>query len=262
MKLSLVITTYNHPLALELILMSLAKQQLTLLAGHEVEVLIADDGSTSATQEMVNQYKQHLPFKLIYIWHEDVGFRAATIRNRAIAQSGGDYLVFIDGDCLVPPDFLANQILLATPGYFVAGNRVLLSPKFTQTILQAKDINITSRGFFQHLLGRLNGRINKFTAALRLPPTAKWRTWRTTNWKFPKGCNVGVWKSDCLSVNGFDESFTGWGHEDADFFIRLLHLGIKIKDGRFSVPVFHIWHADNDRSRERANWQRLMARLK
>jgi predicted glycosyltransferase involved in capsule biosynthesis len=64
-----------------------------------------------------------------------------------------------------------------------------------------------------------------------------------------------------LAVNGFDENFAGWGYEDSDLVIRLIHAGIKRKEGRFAVPVLHLWHKQNDRSGETQNYQRLMARL-
>jgi predicted glycosyltransferase involved in capsule biosynthesis len=66
-----------------------------------------------------------------------------------------------------------------------------------------------------------------------------------------------VWREDLLAINGFDESFEGWGHEDADLVVRLFHLGRRRKQGHFAVPVLHLWHHQNDRSKEAANWARL-----
>jgi predicted glycosyltransferase involved in capsule biosynthesis len=75
-------------------------------------------------------------------------------------------------------------------------------------------------------------------------------------------CNLAVWKSDFIAVNGFDEQFEGWGYEDSDLVIRLIHLGINRKEGRFAVPVLHLWHKQNDRSQHDSNYHRLMDRLK
>ena len=74
-------------------------------------------------------------------------------------------------------------------------------------------------------------------------------------------CNLGVWKEDFIRVNGFDELFEGWGFEDSDLVIRLIHAGIKRKEGRFAVPVLHLWHTDNDKSKQEQNYQRLLERL-
>ncbi len=74
-------------------------------------------------------------------------------------------------------------------------------------------------------------------------------------------CNLGVWKSDFIRVNGFDELFEGWGFEDSDLVIRLIHAGIVRKEGRFAVPVLHLWHPHNDKSKQDMNYQRLLERL-
>ena len=74
-------------------------------------------------------------------------------------------------------------------------------------------------------------------------------------------CNLGVWKQDFIAVNGFDELFEGWGYEDSDLVIRLIHQDIKRKEGRFAAPVLHLWHRQNDRSRHDANFQRLLQRV-
>jgi len=74
-------------------------------------------------------------------------------------------------------------------------------------------------------------------------------------------CNLGVWKSDFIRVNGFDELFEGWGFEDSDLVIRLIHAGVVRKEGRFAVPVLHLWHPHNDKSKQDMNYQRLLERL-
>ncbi len=261
-KLSLIISTYNRPDALELVLKSVARQNLAKVADNsEIEVLIADDGSKSDTAELVAKFQQNFPFRLIHVWHEDNGFRLAAIRNLAVSHSQGHYLVFIDGDCLIAPDFISKQLLLAESGYFVGGNRVLLSEKYTQQIIAHKDISISALGIMKSFIGKFTGKINKFFPRLPLTLNTAWRKRNETNWRRPKGCNMALWRKDLLIVNGFDESFCGWGHEDADFLVRLLHAGIRIKDGRFAVPVFHLWHKMNDRSQEKENIARLQLRI-
>lgn len=259
MKISLIISTYNRPDALELVLLSVAKQiipnDLTL------EVLVADDGSGIETKALVTKFQQGFPCKLLHIWHEDKGFRLAAIRNLAVSKASGDYLVFIDGDCLIAPDFILNQMKLAEKGYFVGGNRVLLSESYTKRAIHNKLTDIANTSIISSILARLNSKTNKWLPALRLNPSALWRKKYVQNWRRPKGCNMALWRQDCLAVNGFDEGFIGWGHEDADFLVRLLHAGIRIKDGRFAAPVYHLWHKVNDRSNETENMARLMERV-
>ncbi|TXJ03598.1 MAG: glycosyltransferase [Neisseriales bacterium] len=259
MKISLIISTYNRPDTLELVLMSVAKQIIP--SGLVLEVLVADDGSGIETKSLVTRFQQDFPFELLHIWHEDLGFRLAAIRNLATSKSSGEYLIFIDGDCLIAPDFILNQTQLAEKGCFVGGNRVLLSESYTESVLNNKLINIATTSVISSILARLSGKTNKWLPALRLNPLASWRKKYVQNWRRPKGCNMALWRQDCLAVNGFDEGFAGWGHEDADFLVRLLHAGIQIKDGRFAAPVYHLWHKVNDRSNEAENMARLMERV-
>lgn len=261
MKLSLIIATYNSPVFLEMVLLSLKNQKLNTEDYSYVEIIIADDGSTVETKNLIDKYINILPFRIKHIWHEDNGFRLAAIRNLAVKNSSGEYLVFLDCDCLLPVDFIANQLLLREPGFCVAGNRVLLSQKYTEEIIKTLDIRITQNNFVQNLLFKLSGKTNKFLTSLRLNPNATWRKSRSLDWKMPKGCNLAIWREDYIKVNGFDEAFTGWGHEDSDITVRLLHAGTRIKNGRFAVPVFHMWHKENSRSRKNINYDKLMARI-
>jgi glycosyltransferase involved in cell wall biosynthesis len=130
-RIAVIVTTYNRPEALALVLDGFLAQ-----SDRDFELLVADDGSTADTAELVNAYQTRAPFKLTHVWQEDIGFRAAAARNRALAQTDADYIVFTDGDCVPPTDFVAAQRELAEPGWFLSGNRVLLSETFTQQVVQ------------------------------------------------------------------------------------------------------------------------------
>ena len=121
--ISVIVTTYNREDALDAVLRSLAAQ-----SDSDFEVVVADDGSGPATRELIAAWKAKLAVRLEHVWHEDRGFRAAEIRNRAILAARGGYCIFLDGDCIARPDFVATHRRLAEPGWFVTGNRILLSP--------------------------------------------------------------------------------------------------------------------------------------
>ncbi len=133
MLISVIVTTYNREDALEAVLRSLARQ-----TDRDFEVIVADDGSKPATAALVEAWKAKIGHRLEHVWHEDRGFRAAEIRNRAILASRGDYVVFLDGDCIARPDFVATHRRLAERGWFVTGNRILLSPELTAKVLREK----------------------------------------------------------------------------------------------------------------------------
>lgn len=258
MTISIILSTYNWHMALHLILSSLE----SLLKNHTgVEIVIADDGSTDETARIIKEFKPRIR-NLKHVWQEDIGFRKAEILNKAVAESIGEYLIFLDGDCIPFPDFIPQHIKLAEANYFIAGNRILLSQTMTHQLLSSK---LPLEEVFAWKLADWNrakklGEVNKILANIRLS-TSWWRYLRKANWKYPKGCNFALWRKDFYAVNGFDELFNGWGHEDADIFIRLLHNGVSIKDGRFAIPVLHLWHKESSRENERSNWSRINERL-
>ncbi|MDT4330270.1 glycosyltransferase family 2 protein [Methylomonas sp. MED-D] len=252
--ISVIVATYNWPEALDACLAGLLAQ-----SDSQFEILVADDGSQPETAARIAAWQAVASRPIRHVWHEDRGFRAGTIRNRAVAVSRGDYLLFVDGDCVTLPDFVARHRQLAETGYFVPGNRCLLSQAYTEQVLrQGLPLHSRSKAYF--LVQRLCGRINRWLPLLYLPLTA-WRYARAEHWQNAMTCNLAVWKDDFFRVNGFDEIYEGWGYEDSDLVIRLLHCGIRRKEGRFAAPVLHLWHRQNDRSRHDQNYQRLLARV-
>ena len=135
MKLTLIITTYNWPESLLLVIESIKRQ--TILPD---EVIIADDGSNSSTKDLINDFKKNSELKIIHSWQKDIGFRAARSRNSAILKSIGEYIVLIDGDTILHCDFIKDHIMHAGPGNFVQGTRSLISKKQTNTALIEKKI--------------------------------------------------------------------------------------------------------------------------
>jgi len=265
LKISVIVTTYNWPGALELILRALAAQaHLTSVDKvADFEVIIADDGSTADTAERVKQLQPNLPYYVQHVWQEDKGFRAAGARNCAIAAAKAEYVIFLDGDCIPQTDFIARHSQLAEAGVFVAGNRILLSQGFTNQVLEnaLRQAEIWRWPTRDWLLPYLRGDINRLLPMLRLPDSV-FRKHDGQKWQGAKTCNLGVWRSDLLKINGFDECFQGWGHEDAELVVRLLRSGIGRKTGRFAVPVLHLWHSEQDRHQEAENRQRLEQMLK
>lgn len=252
--LAVVVTTYNRPDALGAVLAGLEAQD-----DADFEVLVADDGSGEPTAQRVERHRAQGRLRLRHLWQEDRGFRAAAARNRALAATACDYVVFTDGDCVPGRGFVAAHRRLAEPGWFLAGNRVLLGADYTAAVLR-ESIGVQDLGPGQWLLARMRGRVNRLAPLVRLPD-APWRKRTPQRWRGVKTCNFSAWRRDLLAVNGFDESYAGWGLEDSDLVIRLLRSGILHKSARFAAPVFHLWHPEQDRASLPANRQRLEAAL-
>lgn len=250
MKISVIVSTYNTPLFLTAVLTTLARQ-----TDSNFEVLIADDGSTHQTAAVIAEFQSHLAAPLKHIWQADDGFRAAQIRNKAIAAATGDYIIFIDGDCLLRQDFIAKHRALARPHWFVAGNRILINQTLTAQLLQ-KPTEIPKLTLRQSLLWWTQRKINRWLSLWYLP-LGPLRRCAAKNLRGIKTCNLAVWTSDLYTINGFDESYVGWGYEDSDLAIRLMHAGVFRQSGRFATTVFHLWHPVNDRSKENRNLEKL-----
>jgi len=248
--ISVIVTTYNREDALETVLRSLARQ-----TDADFEVVVADDGSTAATRQLIEGWKATLGRRLDHVWHADEGFRAAEIRNHAILVSRGAYCIFLDGDCIVRPDFVATHRRLAERGRFVTGNRILLSTSLTAKILRDK-LTPEIWSFADWVAERLRGGVNRISALLLLP-LGPLRRLRQGAWQGARSCNLAIWRSDLDRVDGFDADYTGWGKEDSDIIVRLLHAGVRRKDGAFATGVLHLWHPEADRGKLADNERKL-----
>ena len=255
MTISFIVLTYNRTEALLVVLRSLSEQ---CGAGHEV--LIADDGSQPDQVRMLSEHCPIFKCPVRHIWHPDIGFTAARARNLAASQAAGDYLVFLDGDCIPNKTFVAQHARLAEAGCFVNGSRVLLSQSLTAQVVDGL-VDLPNQPVSFWLRARLQGDCNKLLHLLVWP----WRLFRVKqsfHWNGIRSCNFSVWRRDFAGVNGFDETFHGWGHEDADLVLRLSHLGVQRKNGFMATEVFHLWHPENKRDHESVNKNRVLQRIK
>jgi glycosyltransferase involved in cell wall biosynthesis len=248
--ISVIVTTYNRKDALEAVLRSLACQ-----TDASFEIVVADDGSEPTTAKLIDAWKAKIGRRIEHVWHENLGFRAGEIRNRAILASRGGYCIFLDGDCIARPNFVATHRRLAEPGWFVTGNRILLSREVTAKVLQEKQTPETWSAA-RWLAKRLRGGVNRLSALLALP-LGPLRRLRRNVWQGARSCNLAIWRRDLDRVDGFDADYSGWGKEDSDIIVRLLHAGVRRKDGTFATGVIHLWHAEADRSQLTENERKL-----
>ncbi|MGA2556415.1 MAG: glycosyltransferase family 2 protein [Verrucomicrobiota bacterium] len=239
-QISLIISTYERPGALEQVLQGLVRQSHTPL-----EILIADDGSGPATRALISQWQARLPVPLRHLWQPDQGFRKTLILNQAIAAAKGDYIVLLDGDCVPHPKFMADHAALAEKNFWVQGRRCFVREKF------APAFSAGSTRIWQWMLA---GRITGLAKGVRLPfPLVR----RDTGQRGIIGCNLACWRDDLLAINGFDEEYTGWGGEDSDLGTRLYHLGRPRKFVHGRAVVYHLNHPMLARASFPAGAQRL-----
>jgi len=254
MRTGFVVLTYNRSDALLAVLRGLAPQ----CTSNDV-VVIADDGSRPDQVQMLRQGLPRFACPVRHVWHPDVGFTAARARNLGASFARADYLVFLDGDCVPNRHFVAHHRVLAEPAHFMNGSRVLLSERLSKRIVMG-DIDPAQLPAASWLRLRAAGEVNRLTHLLYWPG-APGRVQTRFRWKGIRSCNLGLWYRDFEAVNGFDESFSGWGHEDADLVLRLHHLGCRRKNGFFATEVFHLWHPENSRAAEAGNRERVLQRM-
>jgi glycosyltransferase involved in cell wall biosynthesis len=238
---SLIITTYDWPAALDLVLESALRQ--TVAPG---EVLVADDGSDERTARVVQDFVDRFRARGVamrHVWHPDRGFRAAEIRNRALAAAQGDYVLLVDGDCILHPAFTRSHLAFARPGAFVQGTRALLSERRSAHALASRQTT------FHPCQAGIANRLNAISAAWlsRLVPSSR------DPLSGVRSCNMGFWRSDAVRVNGFDARFVGWGREDSDFVARMTVAGVRRRKLKFGGIVYHLWHPERPRDALKVN---------
>jgi glycosyltransferase involved in cell wall biosynthesis len=240
MRLALVITTHERPDALAAVLDSVARQRVT-----PDEIVIADDGSGAATLETIATFaaRSTVPVRQVSQAHE--GFRVARLRNLAIAEASADYLVFIDGDMLLHPEFIADHQRHARPKFYTQGVRVHTDARLTKRLTAAPAALPSSWSAGLGGLRRLY--------LLRSPGLASITRTLANGVIAVKSCNLSAWREDLVRVNGFNEAFVGWGPEDKDLCARLENAGVRRQTLLFGGIALHLHHAPASRAALPAN---------
>ncbi len=227
MQISLIITTYNWPQALDLVLKSVAHQ-----TRMPDEVIVADDGSGEETARRVASWVPRLGVPLHHVWQENQGFRAGRSRNRGIAAARSEYVILLDGDMVLEKHFIEDHERAAERGWFVQGGRIA-----TDAACAAK-----------WLSGELES-VGPLTRGVRRPHLALRSLWlsrhlsrRDVTMSRVKSCNEGFWRADLVTANGFNERIVGWGPEDKECVARLMHAGVRGKQLRFAALATHLYH--------------------
>jgi glycosyltransferase involved in cell wall biosynthesis len=196
--------------------------------------VVTDDGSRDETRAVVEEFARHAPFPLKFTTHQHDGFRLARCRNEGVLVAAAPYLLFTDGDCLLPPDHVTTHLEFRRRGIAVAGESYRLDRPTSERITEPV---VRSSEFTQWVPWR---------ERLRLANKAR-RAWiysllRRRNRPRLTGSNIGVWRDDFERINGFDENYVGWGLEDRDLQLRLGHLGVRFRSILGRTAAYHLWH--------------------
>ncbi len=231
MDIAVIVSTFERPGHLERCLASLEAQRG--VAGR-FEVVVTDDGSQDGTLRLLATIARRVDFPLTFTTHEHDGFRLARCRNEGVAASTSPYLLFTDGDCILPPDHLRIHLRCRRPGRIVAGDCLRLDRAASDAVTaDALRVGEFARQLptGERLRLALKGLRAKCYEACRTPVRPRL-----------SGNNIGIWRSDYERVNGFDEQFVGWGLEDRDLQVRLERLGLRAWSILLHTAPVHLWH--------------------
>ena len=235
MKTAVILSTYNAPDRLRPTLIGYAVQ-----SHREFELIVADDGSTDETRQLIEVVSRQFNISIKHVWHEDRGFRKCQILNHAIAHTTADYLIFSDGDCVPRRDFVATHVTLARPDRFLSGGYFKLCATTSARVTQGDVINgrladprwlVENGTTATHKLDKLRHSGWRMRLMNALTPTRP--TWN--------GHNSSAWRSDALRVNGFDGRMGYWA-EDREFGERLVNAGVRGVQVRYAAICVHLHH--------------------
>lgn len=243
MDVTVIISTYNHPAWLERVLWGYSCQ-----THSRFSILVADDGSTDETRQVLDRMRKETSLDIRHVWHEHKGYQRQTILNRAIQEAQHDYIIFSDGDCIPRKDFVAQHVMHAEKGRFVSGGYCKVSMKISQAVTKESILSqdcfrvtwltaIDDVGFSQMRKLSAKGKLaNLLDAVTTAKPTFN-------------NSNSSAWKEDLLRVNGYDERMK-YGGADREIGERLTNLGILGKQVRHRAIVLHLDHERSYKTRE------------
>jgi glycosyltransferase involved in cell wall biosynthesis len=237
-SLALIINTFDQPDYLARVLAAVAGQ-----TSAPDEVFIADDGSGEATRLAYAQWATSQGLRAAHVWQPHEGFRRARILNQAIARTRSEFVVFLDGDTVPHPQFVADHWSLARKGAFIQGHRALIQQRAAEWFGLGGFTRDRRRAIW-------SGQFEGWKHAFRWPrPLVRPRT----DLRGIRGCNLAIWRDDLVKVNGYNEAFVGWGREDSELAVRLMNVGVQRLDVRGWALCYHLWHPPAGRTGLAAN---------
>jgi glycosyltransferase involved in cell wall biosynthesis len=236
---TVILSTSRDPRRLEIVLTGLSRQSI-----FPSQLIIAEDGEDAPTAQLIESWKSRLPFPVAHVRQPHTGFRKSRILNEAILSATGDLVILLDGDCAPHRRFVADHLSLILKNHFTQGRR---------SFIEEEGIHDFATGASLLKLW-LRGHLKRPFKSLRLPVP---RIREDAKMDGTLGCNLAVWRADLDAINGFDESYEGWGREDSDMTARLIHLGRRRRVVWGQALVFHLNHPTQPRTGLASNDERL-----
>ena len=239
-EITLLLSTYEKPRHLRRALLSIALQEGV---GGKIELVVTDDGSTDETSRIVEEFGREVDFPVRFVTHPHEGFQLSRCRNEGVRAAVAPYLLFLDGDCILPPDHVRHHLDRRREGVVMGGDCCRMEQEASERIGE----EMIRRVGYPSLappseLRRLAKRHRKawFYNLIRHPAKPKL-----------VGNNIAVWRKDYVRINGYDERFVGWGCEDDDLRLRLKRAGVRVESILGTTFTYHLWHPPHESTPER-----------
>ncbi len=229
-EVSLIVCTYQMPGHLRRVLASIARQTVV----QKLEILVTDDGSTDETPQLVREFSQASGLAVGFLTHRHEGFHLTRCRNDGARIASAPYLLFLDGDCIIPPNHVEQYLAARQPNTVHFGYCYRL-PEETSARIHEPAI---AAGQFVDWAPRSEWwKLAKLHAKSLFYEAIGHRTKPAL-----KGGNIGIWRSDYERLNGFDENFRAWGCEDDDLSYRVRAAGLRVSSILGRTRTYHLWH--------------------
>lgn len=232
-KASVIIAVYNHADFLEKIFLSLLNQ-----TENAFEIIVSDDGSGSEIKTVISGYTKKFRYPIKHAWHENNGFQKTVIANKAAQLSESEYLIFIDGDCILHSKFIERHLRRKQLHHVLAGRRVNLDNEITQCITNN---DIIEKKMENPAFWKKNCQKSTIKYGIYNPLQYYIRSIFSNRYDFI-GCNFSLYKKSFFDVNGYDERIVTRGMEDDNLCSRLQRSGKKIQYISREAIQYHLFH--------------------
>lgn len=243
MKVSIIATVYKNVVALKFILDSLLNQTY-----KDFEVVIAEDDQSAEIKALLQEYED---LDILHVSQPDNGMQKNIIQNKALAQANGEYLIFIDGDCIPYTTFIENHLFLSSKGCILSGRRVNLNSDVSDKLRDASLTPLSLEKNYLIYFELMRDKSVKYEQGIYLSPRGFIYKNFIENSKRNAsilGCNFSCFRDDFIAINGFDESYAGTAiGDDTDLDWRFRAYGLKLKSCKNAANLFHLHHKVYDR---------------
>ncbi len=241
MKTSLIISVYKNTRDLKTVLDGLKFQSY-----KDFEIVISEDGQSQEMQDFVANYSFQNPYQ--HLTQPDIGWRKNQALNNAIRLATGDYLIFIDGDCVLHHKFIEHHLKYAADKKILAGKRVKLGPDYSSLLREQVNNLPAFEKLVQRELSKVKKEGGKFTeeAYYFAPGGLLGFIPKLRRMSQLKGCNMSFYRKAIEAINGFDEDYIlpAIG-EDIDLTWRFQGMGFELFSVRNLAVQYHLYHKEN-----------------